>query len=310
MIKKEFITINNRKQGMFISEKDEHAPVLLFIHGGPGSPEFVLMESGFSVINEHFTVYYPEQYGAGISYKSGLTATDMTKEKIIADAITLAEILVKKYQKKIYIMGHSWGTIVSTHAIQKAPQLFEAYFGIGQVGNHLKSETLTYKFIKENAEKTQCKKLLRKIAKTPSLTKEYFSSAQYMLLRSQGLEEYHGGLFYQKKISNMDLVKIVLKTKHYTWKEKINFIKGGTLAFRHLFNEVMAEDLTLIKKFAVPVYVFQGKHDYQTTLSQAAAFFASVEAPQKQMFIYENSSHCPLFEEQELFMQNLLSLIK
>jgi Predicted hydrolases or acyltransferases (alpha/beta hydrolase superfamily) len=312
MIKKEFITINNRRQGMFISQKDEQAPILIFVHGGPGSPEFPLFEEDFLAfgIHDYFTVYYPEQYGAGISYKSGLTANELTKEKIIDDTIALAEILVEKYQKKIYIMGHSWGTFVSTYVIKKAPQLFEAYFGVGQIGNQFISESLTYEFIKENAEKTQYKKLLRKIAKAPVLTKTYFSSIQYLQLREQGLRKYRGGLFYQKDISHMDLLKKLLKTKRYTCKEKINYLRGSSLTLKSLWGTVIDSDLTQLKEFKVPVYIFQGKHDYQTTLNQATAFFTSVNAPKKQMFIYGNSAHCPFVDEQELFLQNLLNIIK
>ncbi|MGB9687156.1 MAG: hypothetical protein ACPLYX_11740 [Rectinema subterraneum] len=38
------ITINGVEQGMFIQSSDIHNPVLLFVHGGPGMPEFWLTQ--------------------------------------------------------------------------------------------------------------------------------------------------------------------------------------------------------------------------------------------------------------------------
>ena len=39
-----FVDINGVRQGMFIKSKDETNPVLLFLHGGPGMPEYFLTQ--------------------------------------------------------------------------------------------------------------------------------------------------------------------------------------------------------------------------------------------------------------------------
>jgi hypothetical protein len=36
------IDINGVKQGMFIQSRDVNHPILLFLHGGPGMPEYFL----------------------------------------------------------------------------------------------------------------------------------------------------------------------------------------------------------------------------------------------------------------------------
>lgn len=41
---KVFVEINGVRQGMFIVSRDAANPVLLFLHGGPGLPEFFLAE--------------------------------------------------------------------------------------------------------------------------------------------------------------------------------------------------------------------------------------------------------------------------
>lgn len=44
MLEKIFVEINERKQGMFLQISDSDKPVLLFLHGGPGSPEIVFID--------------------------------------------------------------------------------------------------------------------------------------------------------------------------------------------------------------------------------------------------------------------------
>lgn len=42
---KKFVKIGGIKQGMFIRGEDQTKPVLLFLHGGPGTPEFAMSEA-------------------------------------------------------------------------------------------------------------------------------------------------------------------------------------------------------------------------------------------------------------------------
>jgi hypothetical protein len=43
-VEKVFVDINGSRQGMFISSTGTGKPVLLFVHGGIGMPEFFLDE--------------------------------------------------------------------------------------------------------------------------------------------------------------------------------------------------------------------------------------------------------------------------
>lgn len=44
MNEKIFIEINGSRQGMFLESENTENPVLLFLHGGPGSPEIIFNE--------------------------------------------------------------------------------------------------------------------------------------------------------------------------------------------------------------------------------------------------------------------------
>ena len=47
----------------------------------------------------------------------------------------------------------------------------------------------------------------------------------------------------------------------------------------------------IVKKVDVPVYILQGKHDYQTCYSEAKKYFDMLEAPRKEFIEFSNSAH-------------------
>ena len=61
-----WVNINGVEQGMFIKGKDQSKPVLLFLHGGPGMPEYAISREYPLVLEDHFTVCWWEQRGAGL----------------------------------------------------------------------------------------------------------------------------------------------------------------------------------------------------------------------------------------------------
>ena len=51
-----FVMINGVRQGMIMQSTDAANPVLLFLHGGPGMPEFFLDSTHPSGLEQEFTV--------------------------------------------------------------------------------------------------------------------------------------------------------------------------------------------------------------------------------------------------------------
>lgn len=58
---------------------------------------------------------------------------------------------------------------------------------------------------------------------------------------------------------------------------------------------------TEIDSMQIPVYIFQGKFDYQTPYVVAKEFYDQLKAPEKQFFTFERSAHSPLMEDVEKF---------
>ena len=56
MNEKIFIEINGIKQGMFLQSENAQSPVLLYLHGGPGSPEIAFDQKYPTSLQKLFTV--------------------------------------------------------------------------------------------------------------------------------------------------------------------------------------------------------------------------------------------------------------
>jgi proline iminopeptidase len=74
----------------------------------------------------------------------------------------------------------------------------------------------------------------------------------------------------------------------------------------YLLPEVIALALTKTKKLSVPLILFEGRHDRNVDSEVAAAWFDTVEAPEKRLVWFENSGHIPMTEEPAKFLRSLV----
>ena len=70
--------------------------------------------------------------------------------------------------------------------------------------------------------------------------------------------------------------------------------------------ELVALDLSSINKLAVPLILFEGRHDRNANSEVAATWFDKVKAPEKQLVWFEHSAHIPMTEEPGKFLISLV----
>jgi proline iminopeptidase len=136
--------IGGVQQWLSIRGRDRKNPVLLMIHGGPASPE---MPSSWFFQNgweDYFTVVQWDQRGAGKSYDASLQPT-LTGQRMFDDAGEVVQYLRKKLGKeKIFVLGHSWGSVIGLTLARTHPEWLYAYIGVGQVINGQENEHVAY----------------------------------------------------------------------------------------------------------------------------------------------------------------------
>jgi len=307
LVEKNFIEIGGIRQGYFIRAENPENPVILFLHGGPGSPELPILIPYESTerLEKYFTVCYWEQRGSCMSYNSSVDIATMTVEQMVEDTRQMTEYLQQRFnQKKIYLMGHSWGTYLGIKTIEKYPENYRAYIGIGQVSNQKESEKSAYDYMLQHATEINDKAALEKLTKFDKQAPD-FPSTEYLITRSLLMNKYGIGMMHQN-MSMAKILKDMLFFRGYTLSEKINYLKGSMFSINVLFNYVLQDNLFESSvSFDVPVYITHGKYDYQVSYTLANNYFDEINAPEKAFVTFENSAHSPNMEEPEKFVQTV-----
>ena len=97
--KKEYVEIEGHQNGLFIESTDFLNPILLFLHGGPGFPQYAILKKSSLTWAEDFTVCYWEQRGTGMSYNAS-TQGKVTLERLVSDTLIITNFLKEKFNKK------------------------------------------------------------------------------------------------------------------------------------------------------------------------------------------------------------------
>jgi pimeloyl-ACP methyl ester carboxylesterase len=294
------VTINGVEQGMFIKGKDKTKPVLLFLHGGPGMPEYAISREYPIVLENYFTVCWWEQRGAGLSYNTNIPPKTLTFDQLIADVLEVTNYLRKRFnQEKIYLMAHSGGTFIGIQAAVKAPELFRAYIAMAQVSNQLESEKLAYNYMVKQFTMLGDKKMLQKFEKYPVTE---INTPSYQFMRDAPMHKLGVGTTHLMKSVISGVFWPVMLNKEYTPGEKINIWRGKSFATKTvgLWSKLVVTDLTTkVQKLDIPVYFFHGIYDYTVSYTFAKDYFEKLQAPIKGFYTFEKSAHSPLFEEPE-----------
>jgi pimeloyl-ACP methyl ester carboxylesterase len=299
---KTFIEIKDNKIGMFITGNSKTNPVLLFLHGGPGMPEYGLTKEYPTYLEDYFIVCWYEQRGAGISYNKENDIKNITIENIVSDTIEVANYLRGRFkQDKIYIMAHSWGTLIGLKTIKQNPELFHAYIGIAQMASQFKSEQIAYEYMIEQYKKLDNKSMVKKLEKFALLTLNTIP-LNYAIFRDKPMHELGIGTTHTMKSVISGIFIPIMRNKEYTFFERINIWKAKSICLNktNLWETMMRTDLTEeIVSVDIPIYFFHGIYDYTVNYSLAKDYYDKITAPKKGFYTFDNSAHSPIFEEPE-----------
>ncbi|MCL6613303.1 MAG: alpha/beta hydrolase [Firmicutes bacterium] len=311
----EKVNIGGVEQWLLIRGKSINNPVLLFIHGGPGSAEGPLVCHYNKKLEDYFIVVNWDQRGAGKSYSRKIPVETMTIAQFISDAYQVVDLLRKRFnQDKIFVIGHSWGSVLGILTVQKYPRLFYAYIGVGQMVNGKENERLSFEYALATALATNNQTAVRALNEINSPI-PYWNLEQdgdwFNKLRKQ--REWLlklGGCIYGEK-SYHKWIKVFLDAPEYTTSDCVKWVRGNLFSVKAMWLEIMQIDLTKqVPKLEVPVYFLIGRHDYNTPFELALAYFNQLEAPKKEFIWFDNSAHSPMYEEADRFNDILIEKIR
>jgi pimeloyl-ACP methyl ester carboxylesterase len=301
-----FVNINGVEQGMFIKGKNVNNPLLLYLHGG--MPDYFLTQKYPTSLEDHFTVVWWEQRGSGISYGDDIPKESITLDQLISDTLAVTNYLRNRFHReKIYLMGHSGGTFFGIQVAAQHPELYYAYIGEAQSTYQLKSEKLVYDYMLQEFKASGNTKMVQKLEAAP-VTLENGTPAEYLAVRDVAMHSLGIGTTHDMKSIVTGLFLPSLTFREYTAMEKLNLWRGKIRnGVSVIWDTSLYTDLSQqVAEFDLPIYFLEGVYDYTCNYSLAEDYFEKIRAPVKGFYTFEQSAHCPIFEEPEKALKILL----
>lgn len=289
------LPLSGQEQTLMIRGRSLDNPVLLYLAGGPGGTDLGAMRADVT-LEQNFIVVTWDQRGTGKSYAALDPIETLTLDQMIADTVELANYLRDRFgEDKIYLVANSWGTILGTLVVHRHPDLFHAYVGTGQMVNLPETDTMFWEDTLAWAEQTGNEQLAA-------------------TLRQNGPPPYEDLLDYEPAVSHehawnpypgLDTSKEMpfnTFVPENTLIDRVNALRGLLDTFSALYPQLQEIDFRQdVIQLEVPVYLVLGKYEARGRAVLAYEWFEMLDAPSKEMLVFERSGHRPLFEEPAAF---------
>jgi proline iminopeptidase len=305
------VEIGGIPQWISIRGSDRSNPILLFVHGGPGSPMMPLSWTFQRPWEDFFTVVQWDQRGAGKTFAAARGRPDpgLSIERMQSDTEELIEWLLRTYgQKRLFLVAHSWGSILGLKVAQHRPELLYAYIGVGQVINGLQNEVVGYNQVLARARAADNQVALRELTKIAPYPGEPGTTPLEKVMIERKWDRFFGGMLYGKTEDDDD--RIGPLSPDYTARDLASVGRGELLSIQALLPQVAAVDFNSATEFKCPVFFFAGAEDRTTPTSLVEEYFAKIQAPAKKLFKVEKAAHYVVNERPGIVLVDLVNEVR
>lgn len=317
-----YLRTNGSDMPVWVHGNSESKVFIVTMHGGPGLGYGLDFRRGVysKSLEEKYAMVYWDQRHAGSSHGHYKKA-DFTIDAIVEDMNFLLSTLKQRYGNDIslFLMGHSWGGMVSTAFVTKenyqhqlkgwiniagTPDFNrEIAEGVKRIIELGKEEIAAGKSVSEWEEivaatstidisqiplsKADNKKLFAQNKKAFALVKSNINQGQY------GQNEFSTLFFSPAPPPLLIINGLVHNITSPFWNEYINFSL-----------------IDKLPKVTIPTLIQFGKYDLDVPPALGQIVYDEVSTNDKYFKIYENSEHAPFETEPELFATDFIEFIE
>lgn len=279
-------------QKILIEGEKKSNPIMLFLHGGPGSPlPFCAGARGmFPELTRRATMVYWDQLGCGINDYP--IDDSFSIERFVTMTVDLVRQIKVEFQNcPVYLFGVSWGSILAAKAAQSAPELIDRVAIYGQILRPLFSHDEVFEVLERSnmPVKQKAKLALLREKNAVHSVDDLIMVLKWIRKYSEGYQSKQGG---KMKIGN--IVWGYLTSPDYSFKHFKALIINGYRHNKSLLNELLSIELSdSLRTVEIPYLIMQGDTDIVTSTKLIDAFVASAGNHNLQYQLVERSGHMP-----------------
>ena len=300
-----YVDLNGQEQFIRVMGRDADNPVIILLHGGPGSPDGFVNYSFMDYLLDDYTYITWDQRGSGRTYyrnrsidANGETAT---VEQLLEDIDALTNYACDRFGKeRVIVLGHSWGTLLAVRYSLLHPEKIEKTICIGQVANFVSAEEEGYKHARSEALKAG-----EDVTALDAAFEAFQADPGFTIAELRSLTAPYNTPDVPERAFIQGAFSPYLGIDDMRWM----FIDNSTpekmyerypALLEYFFWGEVANDIRIYgTDFEVPVYFISGEQDYICATSYARKYYEDITAPDKAFYEITGCGHSPQADKPE-----------
>lgn len=266
-------------------------PVVIFLHGGPGTPiPFSVGCRGmFPDITEKVTMVCWDQLGCGINDYP--IDDSFSIDNFVEMTVDLIKAMKARFpNNRLYLMGVSWGSVLAARAAVAAQDMLNGVLIYGQVLCDMTFNEEVYSALEGSKMPKSRKRQLQKIKmRTEHSEKEAQQVMGWIRKYTQGY------ICKEEKTAPMgDIIRGLMSSPDYTMRDFKAMVVNGYMKNKSLIRELTEADMReVLRQVKVPYVIMQGSTDIVTSTAAIERFAAQCGNENIRVVRVEKSGHMP-----------------
>jgi len=302
-----FVRIGGLDHWISIRGEDLNNPVMLEIHGGPGSSNSIYGPRTRSW-EKHFTIVRWDMRGTGKTLgRAGADGQgELTFARLYEDALEVTQhVRARLGVDQVILVANSFGGVFGLRLARQYPHLYSAYVGTDQNIHSSVRDDTAYRALLARLHAAGKRKEAAAVEEIGPDARTWTA-------------EQHAA--YAKITATSDpltfatMKTVVMKSLWFSplhsLRELGTLAKGMKLSERLLAEAAAFDDWADGTRFDLPFFVFQGDRDALAPAERAKRFFDDVHAPVKDFALIDDAGHFASFRHPEKFLDLMLAKVR
>lgn len=293
-------------QKVLIEGKTKNLPVVITLHGGPGTPiPFCVGARGlFTDFTDNCVLVSWDQYGCGIN--NAKLPDDISIRHYLNMTVDLIKEIKKRFpENPVWLLGMSWGSVLSAMAAKQVPKMINGVIAYGQVLDKLMQSENTVDALMNSKAPQKIKSVIKAAVESKKV------DHKTAMKISNSIRKYTYGYNNpnEPKANIGKIILGILSSPDYKFKDFKAIVINGYMNNTSLVTELSTLNLReTLKSVSVPYHILQGETDIVTDTKSIVSFVKKSGNPRLICKVIPNSAHIPGVNGMQAVFEEILKI--